>query len=191
MANRALIVVDVQNDFTEGGALACAGGAATAQAITEFVAHNGADYELIVASRDWHDATGDNGGHFSPDPDFVDTWPAHCVAGTPGAEYHPNLKLNGDAVHVRKGQGLPAYSAFEGLTDQGELLGEVLRNAGIDSVDVVGIATDYCVHATAKDALEMGLAVTVKANLCVGVNPGRTVEALSDVATSGARITLE
>jgi nicotinamidase/pyrazinamidase len=191
MANRALIVVDVQNDFTEGGALACDGGAATAQAITEFVAQNGADYELIVASRDWHDATGDNGGHFSPDPDFVDTWPAHCVAGTPGADYHPNLKLNGDAVHVRKGQGLPAYSAFEGVTDQGELLGDVLRNAGIDSVDVVGIATDYCVHATAKDALEMGLVVTVKANLCVGVNPGRTVDALSDVATIGARITLE
>jgi nicotinamidase/pyrazinamidase len=191
MANRALIVVDVQNDFTEGGALACLGGAATALAITEFIARHRADYELIVASRDWHDATGDNGGHFSADPDFVDTWPIHCVAGTPGAEYHPNLELGGTIVHVKKGQGRPAYSAFEGVTENGTALTEVLRESNINAVDIVGIASDYCVHATAKDALEMGLAVTVKANLCVGVNPGRTVEALSELATSGARITLE
>ena len=187
---RALIVVDVQNDFTEGGALPCDGGAATAQGISDFVAHNHAAYSTIIASRDWHDSTGDNGGHFSTDPDFVNTWPPHCVAGSEGAEYHPNLDISHISVHVRKGQGKPAYSAFEGETDDGTSLAEVLQKHAIEAVDIVGIATDYCVPATARDALDMGLSVTVRANLCVGVNPGRSLEALAELVERGATISL-
>ena len=188
--NRALLVVDVQSDFTEGGALPCAGGAATAWKITEFLNGNKEMYSLVVASRDWHEPTGDNGGHFSPEPDFVDTWPPHCVAGSDGAEYHPELDVSQIDVHVRKGQGRPAYSAFEGVTDEGRSLTDELRNAQIDAVDIVGIATDHCVHATAQDAIELGFSVTVKANMCVGVNPGRSVESLSDLIKHGARITV-
>ena len=187
---RALLIVDVQNDFTEGGALPCDGGTQTARRITEFLMNNHGMYSLIVASRDWHDSTGDNGGHFSSEPDFVDTWPPHCLAGSDGADYHPELDISRIAVHVRKGQGLPAYSAFEGVTEDGSSLADVLRDAEIDSVDIVGIATDHCVHATARDARELGLAVTVKANLCVGVNPGRSVDALADLVRRGARVTL-
>ncbi len=143
---------------------------------------------MIVASRDWHDSTGDNGGHFSSEPDFVDTWPPHCVEGSDGADYHPELDLSRIAVHVRKGQGRPAYSAFEGVMEDGTSLADVLQDAEIESVDIVGIATDHCVHATARDALELGLSVTVKANLCVGVNPGRSVESISTLIAQGANV---
>lgn len=187
---RALLIVDVQNDFTEGGALPCDGGAQIARRITEFLSNNHETYSVVVASRDWHDSTGDNGGHFSSEPDFVDTWPPHCVAGSDGADYHPELDLSRIAVHVRKGQGRPAYSAFEGVTEDGTSLADALRRAEIEYVDIVGIATDHCVHATARDALELSLAVTVKANLCVGVNPGRSVDALADLVRRGARVTL-
>jgi nicotinamidase/pyrazinamidase len=189
--NRALIVVDVQNDFTEGGALACAGGAVTAKSITEFITGHSDDYTVIVASRDWHDAESDNLGHFSESPDFVDSWPPHCVAGSQGAEYHPDFDANQATVHVMKGQGAPAYSAFEGVTENGKTLGEVLRDAGIEAVDIVGIATDFCVHATARDALEQSFSVTVKANLCVGVSTGGSLDALSDLSRKGATISLD
>ena len=91
--SRALLIVDVQNDFTEGGALAVAGGDDVASAVSDFLALHASEYDVIVASRDWHDAEGDNGGHFATDaaPDFAGTWPVHCVAGTEGAEYHPAL----------------------------------------------------------------------------------------------------
>lgn len=112
--SRALLIVDVQNDFTEDGALAVAGGDAVAAAVTEFLALHAADYEVIIASRDWHDADGDNGGHFAEDPDYVDSWPVHCVAGTDGAEYDPLFETAAVTHHVRKGQGEPAYSMFEG-----------------------------------------------------------------------------
>src|SRR5690606_23641158 len=112
--SRALLIVDVQNDFTEGGALAVTGGDAVASAVSEFLAAHAAEYDVIVASRDWHDADGDNGGHFADQPDFRGTWPVHCVAGTPGAEYDPLLATDAVTHHVRKGQGMPAYSMFEG-----------------------------------------------------------------------------
>lgn len=188
--SRALIVVDVQNDFTEGGALACNGGAVTADAISKFIDANHANYSLIAASRDWHNADSDNGGHFASQPDFLNDWPVHCVAGTNGAEYHPDLDLSRISVHVRKGQGKPAYSAFEGVTNDGRSLVEILREGGVTALDVVGIATDYCVHATAKDALEEGFAVTVRANLCVGVNPGGSIEALSELISLGATVSV-
>src|SRR6188472_1422396 len=109
---RALFIVDVQNDFTEGGALGVEGGAAVAAGISEYLAHHPDRYDVVFASRDWHNGDNDNGGHFSTDPDFVDSWPPHCVAGTAGAEYHPALDQSAIDVHVRKGQGRPAYSIF-------------------------------------------------------------------------------
>src|SRR4051794_31984139 len=104
---RALLVIDVQNDFTEGGALGVAGGAAVAEGISGYLAGSTDVYDVVIASRDWHDGEGDNGGHFATTapPDFVDTWPPHCVAGTAGAEYHPALDTSLIDVHVRKGQG--------------------------------------------------------------------------------------
>src|ERR1700744_2014464 len=106
---RALFLIDVQNDFTEGGALAVAGGASVAEKVTAYLRAHPHDYDVVFASRDWHDATNDNGGHFASSPDFVDSWPPHCVAGTPGAEYHPALDTSLIDIHVRKGQGRPAY----------------------------------------------------------------------------------
>src|SRR6478752_2525594 len=158
---RALFIIDVQNDFTEGGALGVDGGAAVAAAISGFLEDHAADYAVIVASRDWHDADNDNGGHFAAEPDYVDSWPAHCVAGTPGADYHPALDTSRVTYHVRKGQGVPAYSIFEGRTDAGSTVHNLLDEHGIDTIDVAGIATDYCVRASALDALAHGQHVRV------------------------------
>lgn len=117
---RALLIVDIQNDFTEGGALGVEGGGDVARGVSAHLAARAADYTAIVASRDWHEAEGDNGGHFAAgEPDFRTTWPVHCVQGTPGAEYHPDLDLAAVTHHVRKGQGVPAYSLFEGTAEDG------------------------------------------------------------------------
>ncbi len=184
---RGILIVDVQNDFTEGGALATEGGAAVAAAITEHL--RGHAYDLVAASRDWHDGTGDNGGHFaSGAPDFVDTWPVHCVAGTPGAEYHPALDALAIDVHVKKGQGKPAYSAFEGVTDDGETLDEVLEEQGIDELDVVGIATDYCVKASALDAALAGRKVRVIDALTSAVSPATRATALDELRDAGVEV---
>lgn len=186
--SRALLIVDVQNDFTEGGALAVEGGDAVAAAVTAFLSAHAADYEVIIASRDWHDADGDNGGHFAEEPDFVDSWPVHCVAGTEGAEYDPLLSTDAVTHHVRKGQGRPAYSMFEGVTDAGETVGEVLNGAGVLSADVVGIATDYCVRASALDAIAHGVRVRVLTDLIAGVAPESSEAALAELAHAGAEI---
>ena len=183
---RGLLVVDLQIDFTEGGALACEGGAAIAAAISAFIGTEREHYAVIVASRDWHNPDSDNGGHFSDTPDWVNSWPAHCVAGTSGAEYHPAIDVALVDVHVLKGQGVPAYSAFDGRANDGRSITEVFAARGVQAVDIVGIATDYCVRATALDAIAAGFAVTVKANLCVGVNPASSVAALGELAAAGA-----
>ena len=183
---RALLIVDVQNDFTEGGALGCDGGAAVAAALADHV--RASDYAIVVASRDWHNAGDDNGGHFGPEPDFVTTWPVHCVAGTEGAKYHPDFDASVIDVHVKKGQGEPAYSAFEGTTDDGGLLAEVLKNAGVTAVDVVGIATDYCVRASALDALGEGMRVRVLTKLTASVNEQTAADALAELASAGVEI---
>ncbi len=190
MTGRALLVVDVQQDFTEGGALAVTGGAQTAANITEHIRANRDNYALIIASRDWHNPDDTNGGHFSDTPDWVDTWPRHCVAGTTGAEYHPALDTSAIDVHIFKGQGVPAYSAFEGFTDGGETLAGVLADRGITELDVVGIATDYCVRASAVDALGEGLTVNVIAGLAVGVAPQSSIAAIRDIVTAGGHIVL-
>ena len=184
----ALFIIDVQNDFTEGGALGVEGGAAVAAGIARLLIAHPDRYDYVIASRDWHDADNDNGGHFSGQPDYVDTWPEHCVAGTAGAEYHAALDPAVIDVHVRKGQGKPAYSIFEGVTDGGETVPAALDRLGITDVDVAGIATDYCVLASALDALESGRAVRVLTDLVAGVAPSSSAAALERLDAAGARI---
>ncbi|QNA93309.1 MULTISPECIES: isochorismatase family protein [unclassified Microbacterium] len=186
--SRALLIVDVQNDFTEGGALAVAGGDVVAAAITTFLASHSGEYQVIIASRDWHDAEGDNGGHFAEAPDFVDTWPVHCVAGTEGAEYDPLLVTEAVTHHVRKGQGKPAYSMFEGETPEGETVGAILSAAGVLSADVVGLATDHCVRASALDAIAHGVRVRVLTDLVAGVAPEPSEAALAELVHAGAEL---
>jgi nicotinamidase/pyrazinamidase len=185
---RALFIIDVQNDFTEGGALGVDGGAAVAAGVTELLERGDGGYDTVIASRDWHHGDDDNGGHFATGaaPDFVDTWPPHCVGGTPGAEYHPALDASLIDVHIRKGQGVPAYSIFEGTADDGRTLPEVLDELGVDEVDVVGIATDYCVRASALDALAAGRRVRVLTDLVAGVAPASSAAALDELRAAGA-----
>ncbi|QNO37100.1 isochorismatase family protein [Protaetiibacter sp. SSC-01] len=187
---RALLIIDVQNDFTEGGALGVEGGAAVAQGITAHLEANPDRYDVVIASRDWHNGDDDNGGHFAADaePDYVDTWPRHCVAGTPGAEYHPALDTSLVDVHVRKGQGVPAYSIFEGTTDEGAAFSEELDRLGVTEVEVVGIATDYCVRASALDAIAAGRAVTVLSDLVAAVDPVTGAQALVEVEAAGGKV---
>ncbi len=187
---RALVIVDVQNDFTEGGALGVTGGAAVAAGITEHLRANPDAYDVVIASRDWHDADNDNGGHFAleGDPDYVTTWPRHCMAGTEGAEYHPDIDTGLIDIHVRKGQGVPAYSIFEGITDDGRRLVTALDELGVTDIDVVGIATDYCVLASARDALAAGRRVRVLSDLVAGVAPESSAAALRDLSAAGAEV---
>lgn len=188
---RALLIVDVQNDFCEGGSLAVAGGAEVARKISEFLASNSSSYELIMASRDWHDSASSNEGHFAIDgaePDFVSSWPPHCVANTFGAEYHPNLDQSFIGVHVRKGMGHASYSAFEGLSAEGQTLEQVLSAAGITQIDVVGIATDYCVLASSLDAAGAGLEVTVLLDMCVGISETSTRDAVVALEQAGCAV---
>lgn len=187
---RALLIVDVQNDFTEGGALGVTGGRAVARGITDYLTTHRGDYALVVASRDWHNPTGDNGGHFAVDgePNFVTTWPVHCVAGTAGAEYHPDLAIDTVDVHVKKGQGIPAYSMFEGVTEDGRTVLEVLDEKGITEVDVVGIATDHCVRASALDALAGGRRVRILTDLVAAVSPDTGHAALEEMVAHGATL---
>ena len=188
--SRALFIIDVQNDFTEGGALGVTGGAAVAAGITELLKKHAGRYDHVFASRDWHNADGDNGGHFATDaePDFVTTWPVHCVADTPGAEYHPDLDTTPVDFHVRKGQGVPAYSIFEGTTDDGATVAEKLDELGVLQVDVVGIATDYCVRASALDAVEHGRQVRLLTDLVAGVAPESSEAALVELGHAGVEL---
>lgn len=187
---RALFIIDVQNDFTEGGALGVDGGAAVAGAITEHVRQHPDDYDVVIASRDWHDGDNDNGGHFATDapPDFERTWPMHCVAGTDGAEYHPSIDTGLIDIHVRKGQGVPAYSIFEGTTDDGRSVPQALDQLDVTEIDVVGLATDYCVRASALDALDNGRSVRVLRNLVAGVAAESSERALTEIATAGGHV---
>ena len=187
---RALFIIDVQNDFTEGGALGVEGGEAVAAGITRYLAEHPHRYDQVFASRDWHDADNDNGGHFATTnaPDFVTTWPVHCVAGTIGADYHASLNTSAVTVGVRKGQGRPAYSIFEGVTDEGEPLTQRLDDLGVEEIDVVGIATDYCVLASALDAVATGRMVRVLDDLVAGVAPVSSALALKQLAAAGVRV---
>jgi nicotinamidase/pyrazinamidase len=189
MPRTALIVVDVQRDFCEGGSLAVAGGAAVAAAITEWVAsETGRHYLLVVASRDWHV---DPGSHFAARgvaPDYASTWPRHCVAGTAGAEWHPDLRLPDGVVVVSKGERAAAYSAFEGRDDQGRPLADVLRTAGVGGVDVAGIASSYCVRATALDAVQAGFGTRVLTDLVADVDPAATPATWAELRSAGVTL---
>jgi len=179
---RALLVVHVQNDFCEGGSLAIVGGAAVARAISDRL--DIGDYDHAVATRDHHI---DPGGHFSKAPDYIDTWPAHCVAGTPGAELHPDLDRTNLELVFDKGEYAAAYSGFEGITDQdGRPLLDWLRAHHIDSVEIVGIATDHCVRATALDAVAGGLTTAVRLDLTAGVARTTVDLALEQMREAGA-----
>lgn len=179
--NCALIVVDVQNDFCEGGALGVRGGAAVAAAIDSIVG----EYSTVVATRDHHIEPGD---HFSEDPDFVDTWPPHCVAGTPGAAFHPSFDAGAAQAVFSKGQHSAAYSGFEGISDDGTTLAEWLRAHHITTVDVVGIATDHCVRATALDAVKEGFTTRVLLNFTAAVAEKTATAALADMRGAGIEL---
>jgi len=168
---RALILVDVQNDFCEGGSLAVVGGTEVARRISAHVLRHGDEYAAIVATADWHD---DPGAHFAEHPDYVDSWPVHCRIGTDGALFHPAAEPAFEHVEAvfRKGRHEAAYSGFEGFTTEGDArvaLADWLRDRAVEQVDVVGIATDHCVRATALDAAEEGFETTVLLNLTAGV----------------------
>lgn len=184
-----LIVVDVQNDFVEGGSLACPGGKDLAARITELleVERDLRQYRAVIASRDFHAPGDDNGGHFSETPDYVDTWPPHCVQGTVGSEYAFTYPLDLPIIHVTKGDGEPAYSVMEGYDrDYAEPV-RAQEWQGED-VHVCGIATDYCVKQTVLDFLKAGANVSVLEQYCVGVTEKGHKGALVEMLMAGAEI---
>jgi nicotinamidase/pyrazinamidase len=184
---RALIVVDVQNDFCEGGSLPVAGGARVASDIGDLLRHwsrrddQAPAYSHVVATKDHHVDPGD---HWSREPDFRDSWPVHCKVGTDGEAFHPNLDPQPfDAVFL-KGEHQAAYSGFEGSTGQ-EPLADWLRRHDVTDVDVCGIATDYCVRATALDAAREGFSTRLVTELCAGVAEETTSAAIAEMAEAG------
>ncbi len=187
VGSRALLVVDVQRDFCEGGSLAVAGGAATAAEITRYLASPAAaQYGHVVATQDHHI---DPGAHFSAEPDYLDSWPEHCVAGTAGADFHPALDDSRFEEVFRKGERAAAYSGFDGVSGDGTTLAEWLRERGVTEVDIAGIATDYCVRATAADAVRLGFGVRLLADLTAGVNADTTAEAIKEMTAEGVEVT--
>jgi nicotinamidase/pyrazinamidase len=181
---RALIVVDVQNDFCEGGSLAVTGGAAVAAAISEHMRTAAGEYAHVVATRDHHI---DPGAHFAEHPDYLDTWPPHCVVGTGGVNLHPALDHEPLQAVFDKGEHAAAYSGFEGRS-QRTPLADWLRSRGVDAVDIVGIATDHCVRATALDAVGQGFATRVLLHLTAGVAEASTEAALDQLRTAGVEL---
>ena len=184
--SRALVVVDVQNDFCEGGSLAVVGGADMAARIGELLAvRDDAGYAAVVATQDHHIAPG---SHFSAEPDFVDSWPPHCVVGTEGVAFHPELQPRPFDAVFRKGEYAAAYSGFEGRDDGGTSLAEWLRERGLDEVDVCGIATDHCVRATALDAVAEGLRVRVLLDFTAAVAPDRLDDTITALRAAGVQL---
>jgi len=188
---RALIVVDVQNDFCEGGSLAVTGGAQVAHDIGELLHHwtkqdpKAPDYAHVVATKDHHIDPGD---HFASEPDFVDSWPRHCVVGSDGEAFHPNLDPQPfDAIFL-KGEYTGAYSGFEGKANGGTPLADWLRQHEVSDVDICGLATDHCVRATALDAVREGFATRLLPELCAGVADETTDRALAEMSAAGVSL---
>ncbi|MBW5482267.1 isochorismatase family protein [Streptomyces bambusae] len=190
--HRALIVVDVQNDFCEGGSLAVAGGADVAAAITELIGQASPGYRHVVATRDHHVDPGDHFARPPAEPDYETTWPVHCLAGTEGVGFHPNfapaVASGGIAAVFDKGAHEAAYSGFEGTDENGTGLADWLRARHVTEVDVVGIATDHCVRATALDAVREGFRTHVLLDLTAGVAPETTRRALEELRAAGVEL---
>jgi nicotinamidase/pyrazinamidase len=185
---KALIIVDVQNDFCEGGSLAITGGARVAGAISGYLAARGGEYGAVVATRDHHV---DPGAHFSDHPDFALSWPPHCVVGTPGVEFHPGFDTSAVQAVFSKGEHAAAYSGFEGVDPSGQGLGDWLAERGVTEADVAGIATDYCVRATAADAAAAGFGTRVLLPLTAGAAPQSTYQALDALRAAGVTLVEE
>jgi nicotinamidase/pyrazinamidase len=181
---RALLIVDVQNDFCEGGSLEVVGGQAVARKISEFLDHPHG-YGHVVATKDFHIDPGD---HFSERPDFAASWPRHCVVGTHGAEFHPEFDHSAVEAVFTKGRYAAAYSGFEGTDEAGTPLAEWLRGRGVDAVDIVGIATDYCVLATATDAVAAGFTTRVLEDLTAGVADDTSTKAVATMRAAGVEV---
>jgi len=181
---RALIIVDVQNDFCEGGSLAVAGGAEVAAGITVALASANQRWDSVVATKDFHI---DPGPHFSATPDYVDSWPPHCLVGTPGTDFHPDLATGRIQAVFTKGEHEAAYSGFQGHSGETGLA-DWLRAHEVSTVDIVGIATDHCVRATALDAAKAGLATTVLLDLTAGVARSTVDSALEQLRGAGVEL---
>ena len=183
----ALLIIDVQNDFCEGGSLAVEGGAAVAASITELLADpaNASRWTSTILTRDWHVDPGNHWVLPGEEPNFVDTWPVHCQAETTGAAFHPSLQANPDEI-FSKGLHGACYSGFEGQADSGHAsLHDWLETRGVHQVEIVGLATDHCVRATALDAVSAGFTATVLLEYCAGVATDTTAAALTAMANAG------
>jgi len=208
----ALIIVDVQQDFCEGGSLAIDGGAETAALITEYINQCGEKYHVIATTRDWHI---DPGPHFNTEPDYENSWPVHCVAGTPGAELHQNLDTEFIEAEFLKGQYNDGYSGFDGVLGEPDMvrsqdgiagpygataaaaaaststsmtMDDWLRDHEVERLTVVGLATDHCVRATAIDASDAGYEVRVLTNLTAGVAEDSIDAALDEMEDAGVML---
>jgi len=185
----ALLVIDVQNDFVEGGSLAVKGGRDVAAMVSRHVRHFKTEYQFVAATRDYHEDPGD---HFSDHPDFHNSWPPHCVAGTPGAAFCQPIQnlVREKLIHtvVTKGQHAAAYSGFEGLDPRGHTLYDVLKEARVDHIDLCGIATDYCVRATALDARKYDFQVRILVNLCAAVAEDTGAQAMQEMKDAGCQV---
>ena len=179
--HQAIIVVDPQPDFFESGALPIPGATPTAERIAEYLVAHGDEYSLKIVTQDWHLDPGD---HWSDSPDHTSTWPVHCAAHSEGARIHPVLANESWDVIIRKGHHEGAYSGFEGTSENGSKLADVLETAGVDTVTIVGFATDHCVKATALDARALGLEVKVALDLCAGVDPDTTRDAITEMSNT-------
>ena len=190
-ARVALVVVDVQNDFCEGGSLGVEGGGAVARSVSELVGFDraGGHYDVVVATKDWHEDPGDHWAAPGTVPDFVESWPIHCRAGTEGSSFHPDLEVAVDEVFL-KGRESASYTGFDGgaVGDASVRLGSWLRAKGVERVDVVGIATDHCVRATALDAVAQGFETRVLLAHCAGVDADTTGEAIAELIGAGVAV---
>ncbi len=185
----ALLVVDVQVDFVEGGSLGVPGGLQVAAMIARHVRHFKSEYQFVVASRDYHESAPE---HISDQPDFINTWPPHCMVGTPGAAFVPTIQNLVREKYIQevvtKGRNAAAYSAFEALDKRGHTLLDVLKEQRIDHIDVCGIATDYCVRASALDARKNAFQVRVLVNLCAAVNEATGLQAMEEMKAAGCQL---
>lgn len=182
---RALLIVDVQNDFCEYGPVPSIGGSQIASSITRFIDFNYSAYELILASKDWHQSPTE---HFSKRPDFISNWPSHCVGSTEGAELHSNLNRKMIDHELIKGEYTAGMSAFEAKTSLNEGLIELLERREIDLIDICGLNADSNLYSTAIDALELGFPTTLFIDMCSGYSEESTLHALEDLESRGVNL---